>query len=136
MKATTLNAANGGLVEKLSPNLVPASIGWRSRRRDSSTRDASRDGLGAAAHILATCRWQGHAVHAFICPGDRTAQAHPRSFGVRTAGTVEDNTPVPLGAVPIVALAGALVPLAERAALKGGRTVHINDIPSFGCVSF
>lgn len=138
MKATALNAANGTLVEELS--LVPALIGWRSRRRDNSDRYASLDGLGAAAHILArTCRWQGHEVHPFICPGDGTAHAHPRSFDARKAGAFEDKIPLPLDAVPIVAPAGALVPLAESDIMKGGRVVrggvHMNDIPGFGYVS-
>lgn len=137
MKATALNAANGTLVEELSPNLVPALIGWRSLRRDGAARDKNLYGFSATAHALArTCRQQGHEVHAFICPGDGTAQAHPRSFDVRKAGTVEDNTPMPLDAVPNFAAAGALVPLAESAIVNGGRIVrdgvHINDTPRFG----
>lgn len=70
MPATTANAANRALVEELFPSLVPVSIGRRSRRRDSSARDASFDGLGAAALIVArACRWQGNEIHAVICPG-------------------------------------------------------------------
>ncbi|MBA4222145.1 MAG: hypothetical protein C0458_15570 [Methylobacterium sp.] len=53
MKATILNAANRARIEERSPYLVAASIGWCGRRRDGSARDASPDGFGAAAHILA-----------------------------------------------------------------------------------
>jgi len=139
MTATIQNAANHALVEGLSSLLVPATIGWHGRRRDSSARDASPDGFGAAARVLArTCRRQGHEVHAFIYPGDETAHAHARSFDARKTGTFEDKTPVLLDAGPI-APTGALVPLAESAIVKGGRIVrggvHANGIPGFSYVA-
>lgn len=123
MTATILNAANRALVEEFSSDRVP--IGWRSLLRNSAAQDKNLDGFGATAHVLAqTCRWQGHESHPFIRPGNGTAQAHPRSFDARKAGTVEDNTPVPL---------------AESSTVKGGRIVrsglHMNDIPGFGYVS-
>ena len=125
MTATILNAVNRALVEELSSDRVPASMGWNSLLSVGAAQDKNLDGFGATAHVLArTCRWQWQESHPFICPGDWTAQAHPRSFDARKAGTVEDNTPVQL---------------AESTTVKGGRIVHgglhMNDIPGSGYVS-
>lgn len=125
MKATILNAANRALVEERSPHLASASIRRCGRRRDGSAQDASPDGFGAAAHILArNWRRQRREVHSLIWPGEETAHAHARSADSRKTRTFGDKTPMPLDAAPIFAPSGALVPLAESATVKCGRIIH------------
>lgn len=126
---------------EIAPWLCAGLIGWRSYRmatEGAGEKDFALGlyGFGAAAHILAQVAiWQGRRVYAFTRAGDTAAQDFARSLGAVWAGASEELPPEPLDAAIIFAPVGALVPLALRAARKGGRVVcggiHMSDIPAF-----
>jgi len=119
-----------------APLLCAGLIGYRSLRM---TADAGRLGLygfGAAAHIITqVARSQGREVYAFTRAGDADKQEFARKMGADWAGDADALPPYPLDAAIIFAPAGALVPLALRAVVKGGTVVcagiHMDPIPSF-----
>lgn len=119
-----------------APLLCAGLIGWRCLKKAGGGRRIGLYGFGAAAHILAqVCRWQGREVYAFTSPGDKAAQAHACSLGVRWAGGSDESPPDILDAAIIFAPVGQLVPQALKAVRKAGRVVcggiHMSDIPSF-----
>ena len=119
-----------------APLLCAGLIGWRSLRIAGAARTIGLYGFGAAAHIIAqVCRWQGRKVFAFTRTGDVAAQEFARSLGAAWAGDSDTTPPELLDAAIIFAPVGPLVPLALKAAKKGGRVVcggiHMSDIPSF-----
>jgi propanol-preferring alcohol dehydrogenase len=119
-----------------APLLCAGLIGYRALVKAGDARSLGIYGFGAAAHIVAQVAvWQGRDVFAFTRAGDAAAQAFARSLGALWTGASEEMPPVPLDAAIIFAPAGHLVPLALRAARKGGRVVcagiHMSDIPSF-----
>ncbi len=119
-----------------APLLCAGLIGYRCLRKAGDARRLGIMGFGAAAHILAqVARYEGREIYAFTRPGDVTAQAYARGLGAVWAGDANDVAPVPLDAVIIFAPVGALVPLALRSVVPGGRVIcggiHMSDIPAF-----
>jgi propanol-preferring alcohol dehydrogenase len=130
--------ALGGFSDPVAaaPLMCAGLIGWRCLRKAGDAHRIGLYGFGAAAHILAQiCNWQGREVYAFTSPGDKVAQAHARSLGVRWAGGSGEVPPERLDAAIIFAPVGALVPHALASVRKGGRVVcggiHMSDIPAF-----
>ena len=120
----------------LAPLLCAGLIGWRSLLIAGECKNLGLYGFGAAAHIVAqVAKWQGRSVFAFTRPGDEATQAFARRLGATCAGGSDEMPPELLDAAIIFAPVGALVPLALRAIIKGGRVVcagiHMSDIPSF-----
>jgi propanol-preferring alcohol dehydrogenase len=119
-----------------APLLCAGLIGYRSLVAAGDGKRLGIYGFGAAAHIVCqVALWQGREVYAFTRPGDASAQAFARRLGVRWAGDSGAHPPEPLDAAILFAPVGALVPVALRATVKGGRVVcagiHMSDIPSF-----
>lgn len=123
-----------------APLMCAGLIGYRALRMAcEGAGDGKRLGLygfGAAAHIVAqVARHQGRTVFAFTRPGDDAAQGLARALGAAWAGGSDEAPPEPLDAAILFAPAGALVPTALRAVVKGGTVVcagiHMSDIPSF-----
>ncbi|MCC6131904.1 MAG: zinc-dependent alcohol dehydrogenase family protein [Acidobacteria bacterium] len=119
-----------------APLLCAGLIGYRSLRMAGDAHRLGLYGFGAAAHIVAQIAiHQGRSVLAFTRPGDLEAQSFARSLGAAWAGDSTETAPEPLDAAILFAPVGALVPLALRAVVKGGRVVcagiHMSDIPSF-----
>lgn len=121
-----------------APLLCAGLIGFRAYRL-AGLAGPSRLGLygfGAAAHIIAQiAAAEGHAVHAFVRPGDEQSARFARQLGAVWAGASDALPPEPLDAALIFAPVGALVPAALRAVRKGGAVVcagiHMSDIPAF-----
>ncbi len=121
-----------------APLLCAGLIGFRAYRL-AGLAGPSRLGLygfGAAAHIIAQIAVaEGHAVHAFVRPGDEQSTRFARQLGAVWAGASDALPPEPLDAALIFAPVGALVPAALRAVRKGGVVVcagiHMSDIPAF-----
>ncbi|MBX6331446.1 MAG: zinc-dependent alcohol dehydrogenase family protein [Gemmatimonadaceae bacterium] len=119
-----------------APLLCAGLIGYRSLRAAGEGERLGLYGFGAAAHIIAqVARYQGWRVFAFTRPGDVAGQRFARELGAVWAGDSTQLPPEPLDAAIIFAPAGALVPAALRAVVKGGTVVcagiHMSDIPSF-----
>jgi propanol-preferring alcohol dehydrogenase len=119
-----------------APLLCAGLIGYRALVMAGDAARLGIYGFGAAAHIVAqVARWQGRKVFAFTRSGDAAAQDFARALGAAWAGASDQPSPEPLDAAIIFAPVGALVPLALRAVVKGGRVVcagiHMSDIPSF-----
>lgn len=121
-----------------APLLCAGLIGFRAYRLADLPAQARLGlyGFGAAAHIIAQIAVaQGHAVHAFVRPGDEQSARFARQLGAVWAGASDALPPEPLDAALIFAPVGALVPAALRAVRKGGVVVcagiHMSDIPSF-----
>jgi alcohol dehydrogenase, propanol-preferring len=122
--------------EKAAPLLCAGLIGYRAWRLAGEAGTLGIYGFGAAAHIIAqVARHRGQRVFAFTRAGDRQAQDFARELGAEWAGSSEEAPPAPLDAALIFAPAGALVPAALRATVKGGTVVcagiHMSDIPRF-----
>jgi len=118
----------------LAPLLCAGLIGWRSLVAAGPGERIGIFGFGAAAHIITqVCTWQKRRVFAFTRPGDVAAQDFARSLGAAWAGGSDREPPEQLDAAIIFAPVGELVPVALRAARKGGRVVcggiHMSDIP-------
>ncbi|HET7911855.1 MAG TPA: zinc-dependent alcohol dehydrogenase family protein [Pseudolabrys sp.] len=121
---------------QIAPWLCAGLIGWRAYRMAGEGKTLGLYGFGAAAHILVqVAKWQGRRVFAFTRAGDESAQRFALSLGAAWAGASDQLPPDPLDAAIIFAPVGALVPIALRAAKKGGRVVcagiHMSSIPSF-----
>ena len=119
-----------------APLLCAGLIGYRSLAAAGDAERLGLYGFGAAAHIVAqVARHQGRRVYAFTRAGDTAAQQFARELGAAWAGASEARPPEPLDAAIIFAPAGALVPTALHAVVKGGTVVcagiHMTDIPSF-----
>jgi alcohol dehydrogenase, propanol-preferring len=119
-----------------APLLCAGLIGYRSLRAAGDARRLGLYGFGAAAHIVAqVALFEGREVFAFTRAGDREAQDFARSLGVHWAGDSTARPPEPLDAAIIYAPAGALLPVALQAVVKGGTVVcagiHMSDIPAF-----
>jgi alcohol dehydrogenase, propanol-preferring len=122
-----------------APLLCAGLIGYRTLSMAGDAKDAKRIGIygfGAAAHIVAqVARHQGRDVYAFTRPGDTEAQRLALALKAHWAGGSDELPPDPLDAALIFAPAGALVPAALKAIVKGGTVVcggiHMSDIPSF-----
>jgi propanol-preferring alcohol dehydrogenase len=119
-----------------APLLCAGLIGYRSLVAAGDAQRLGLYGFGAAAHIVAqVARHQGRRVFAFTRAGDTAAQGFARELGAAWAGPSDAPPPEPLDAAIIFAPAGALVPTALRAVIKGGTVVcagiHMTDIPSF-----
>lgn len=121
-----------------APLLCAGLIGFRAYRLAGLTGPAHLGlyGFGAAAHIIGQIAVaEGHAVHAFVRPGDEQSARFARQLGAVWAGASDALPPEPLDAALIFAPVGALVPAALRAVRKGGVVVcagiHMSDIPSF-----
>jgi propanol-preferring alcohol dehydrogenase len=121
-----------------APLLCAGLIGFRAYRLADLPTQARLGlyGFGAAAHIIAQIAVaQGHAVHAFVRPGDEQGARFARQLGAVWAGASDALPPEPLDAALIFAPVGALVPAALHAVRKGGVVVcagiHMSDIPSF-----
>ncbi len=121
---------------KAAPLLCAGLIGYRSYRMAGNFERLGIYGFGAAAHLIAqVAKAQGKTVYAFTRPGDSEGQAFAREVGAAWTGDSDSTPPERLDAAIIFAPAGGLVPLALRAADKGGTVVcggiHMSDIPSF-----
>jgi alcohol dehydrogenase, propanol-preferring len=119
-----------------APLLCAGLIGFRALHKAGEARRLGIYGFGAAAHIVAQlARFQGREVFAFTRPGDIRSQRFALDLGAAWAGGSDQLPPRPLDAAILFAPAGALVPAALRAVVKGGRVVcagiHMSDIPSF-----
>ena len=119
-----------------APLLCAGLIGYRSLRMAGDGQRLGLYGFGAAAHIVTqVAQFQGREVFAFTRPGDTVAQNFARGLGAVWAGSSEEAPPEPLDAAIIFAPAGALVPAALRAVIKGGTVVcggiHMSEIPAF-----
>jgi propanol-preferring alcohol dehydrogenase len=119
-----------------APLLCAGLIGYRSLRAAGDATRLGLYGFGAAAHIIAqVAAQQGRRVFAFTKPGDAEGQAFARRLGAAWAGGSNDAPPEHLDAAIIFAPVGALVPVALKAVVKGGRVVcagiHMSDIPTF-----
>jgi propanol-preferring alcohol dehydrogenase len=116
--------------------LCAGLIGYRSLVAAGDAERLGLYGFGAAAHIVVqVARHQGRRVFAFTRPGDTAAQRFALELGAVWAGGSDTLPPEPLDAGVLFAPVGALVPVALRAVVKGGRVVcagiHMSDIPSF-----
>jgi propanol-preferring alcohol dehydrogenase len=119
-----------------APLLCAGLIGYRSLRMTGDAHRLGIYGFGAAAHIVAqVARHQSREVYAFTRAGDADAQRFALELGAVWAGDSSQPPPELLDASIIFAPAGALVPAALRATVKGGVVVcggiHMSDIPSF-----
>jgi alcohol dehydrogenase, propanol-preferring len=119
-----------------APLLCAGLIGYRAYALAGAAPTLGIYGFGAAAHLIAqVALGQGRTVFAFTRPGDAEAQAFARRVGVHWAGGSDEAAPAPLDAALIFAPAGALVPAALAATVRGGRVVcagiHMSDIPAF-----
>ena len=119
-----------------APLLCAGLIGYRALRMAGDARRIGLYGFGAAGHIVAqVALHEGRAVFAFTRPGDAAGQAFAMSLGCGWAGDSTGTPPEPLDAAILFAPVGSLVPLALRAADRGGTVVcagiHMSDIPSF-----
>ena len=119
-----------------APLLCAGLIGYRALRMAGDGRRLGLYGVGAAAHIIAQVAvHQGRDVYAFTREGDTASQAFARELGAVWAGASTEPPPQALDAAILFAPVGALVPLALRAVMPGGRVVcagiHMSDIPSF-----
>lgn len=120
-----------------APLLCAGLIGYRAyRMAGEAAGRLGFYGFGASAHILAQLAVaQGRRVYAFTRPGDTVGQEFARGLGAVWAGDSTALPPEPLNAAIIFAPAGALVPAALAATIKGGTVVcagiHMSDIPSF-----
>lgn len=119
-----------------APLLCAGLIGYRAYRMAGAVSALGLYGFGAAAHILIQVAVaQGMRVYAFTRPGDAAAQDFARRLGAAWAGPSDVLPPEPLDAAIIFAPVGDLVPLALKAARKGGRVIcagiHMSDIPAF-----
>lgn len=122
--------------EEAAPLLCAGLIGYRAYRAAGEARRIGFYGFGSAAQILAQIATaEGRQVFGVTRDGDMDAQQLARECGAAWAGGVSDALPESLDAAIIFAPAGALVPLALRNVVKGGRVVcagiHMSDIPSF-----
>lgn len=120
----------------VAPLLCAGLIGYRAYTMVGDARRIGLYGFGDAAHILTQiAKAQGREVYAFTRPGDTTKQQFARDLGAVWAGGSDTAPPDPLDAAILFAAAGALVPAALRATVKGGTVVcaeiHMSDIPSF-----
>lgn len=93
-------------------------------------------GFVAAGHIVTqNARDQEQTIYVFTRAGDQDAQQLALSLGAAWAGASDDRPPGELDAAIIYAPVGGLMPVALRAARKGGRVVcagiHMSDIPAF-----
>jgi propanol-preferring alcohol dehydrogenase len=121
---------------RAAPLLCAGLIGYRAYRMAGDAPRLGFYGFGSAAHVLTqVARHDGREVFAFTRAGDDDAQHFARDLGAVWAGASEDAPPQPLDAAIIFAPVGALVPVALRAVVPGGRVVcagiHMSDIPSF-----
>jgi len=119
-----------------APLMCAGLIGYRSLRMAGDARRLGIYGFGAAAHIVAqVAAHQGREVYAFTRQGDAAATELARRCGATWSGPSDAPPPVELDAAIIFAPVGSLVPLALRAAARGGTVVcggiHMSDIPSF-----
>jgi propanol-preferring alcohol dehydrogenase len=119
-----------------APLLCAGLIGYRSLVKTGDAKRLGLYGFGAAAHIVTqVARFEGREIYAFTRAGDEQGQAFARSLGAAWAGGSNEIPPHELDAAILFAPAGQLVPLALRAAAKGGAVVcagiHMSDIPSF-----
>ena len=119
-----------------APLLCAGLIGYRSLVAAGAAERLGIYGFGAAAHIVAQlARREGRRVFAFTRPGDDEAARFARQLGAAWTGSSGDPPPEPLDAAIIFAPAGALVPAALRAVVRGGTVVcagiHMSDIPTF-----
>lgn len=119
-----------------APLLCAGIIGYRALRMCGDPRRLGIYGLGAAGHIVTqVAKFEGRDVFAFTRPLDHAAQALARQCGAVWAGDSTTSCPEPLDAAIIFAPVGELIPLALRAARKGGVVVcagiHMSDVPSF-----
>lgn len=119
-----------------APLLCAGLIGYRSYRRTGEARRIGIYGFGAAAHIITqVARFEGREIYAFTRRGDVAGQEFARRVGAVWAGDATSSPPGQLDAAIIFAPAGELIPLALKAAVKGGVVVcggiHMSDIPAF-----
>jgi propanol-preferring alcohol dehydrogenase len=119
-----------------APLLCAGLIGYRTLSLAGNAQRIGIYGFGAAAHIVAqVARHQGRSIYAFTRHGDVAAQQLALRLGAHWAGGSDETAPDLLDAALIFASAGALVPTALRAVVKGGTVVcggiHMSDIPSF-----
>jgi propanol-preferring alcohol dehydrogenase len=124
-----------GCDDALAPLLCAGFIGWRALLSAGQGTHLGLYGFGAAAHILAqVARSQGRSVYVFTKHGDKATQALAAQLRVTWIGASTELPPHELDAAIIFAPDGAVVPLALRAARKGGRVVcaglRMTDIPS------
>ena len=119
-----------------APLLCAGLIGYRSLVKAGNGKRLGIYGFGAAAHIVTqVAKYQQRDIYAFVRPGDEEAKQFALRLGAVWAGGSNELPPVKLNAAIIFAPAGELVPLALKAAGKGGIVVcggiHMSDIPSF-----
>jgi alcohol dehydrogenase, propanol-preferring len=119
-----------------APLLCAGLIGYRTLSMAGDAKRIGLYGFGAAAHIVAqVARHQGRDVYAFTRPGDTDAQHLAHTLEAHWAGGSDELPPDPLDAALIFAPAGALIPAALKAIVKGGAVVcggiHMSDVPSF-----
>jgi propanol-preferring alcohol dehydrogenase len=119
-----------------APLLCAGLIGYRAYAMTGDARRLGLYGFGAAAHLIAQLALrQGREVLAFTRAGDARSQAFARALGAAWAGPSDAQPPEPLDAAILFAPAGALVPQALAATVKGGMVVcagiHMSNIPSF-----
>jgi alcohol dehydrogenase, propanol-preferring len=119
-----------------APLLCAGLIGYRTLSMAGDAKRIGLYGFGAAAHIVAqVARHQGRDVYAFTRPGDTDAQHLALTLEAHWAGGSDELPPDPLDAALIFAPAGALIPAALKAIVKGGTVVcggiHMSDVPSF-----
>ncbi|MBI3674863.1 MAG: zinc-dependent alcohol dehydrogenase family protein [Rhizobiales bacterium] len=120
----------------LAPLLCAGLIGYRSLRMAGDAGRIGIFGFGAAAHLVTQVAiFEEREVYAFTRPGDLAAQTMARDLGCVWAGGSDEPPPEPLDAAIIFAPVGALVPLALKAARKGGTVVcggiYMSRIPAF-----
>jgi propanol-preferring alcohol dehydrogenase len=121
---------------ELAPLLCAGLIGYRSFKLAGPVSRLGIYGFGAAAHILCQiARHQGIEVYGFTRDGDQAAQDFALKLGARWAGGSSHAAPAEIDAAIIFAPVGELVPVALKAARKGGKVVcggiHMSDIPAF-----
>ena len=119
-----------------APLLCAGLIGYRSLMKTGEAKRLGIYGFGAAAHIITqVARFQGREVYAFTRHGDSEGQQFAKSLGAVWVGSSAALPPEQLDAAIIFAPVGGLVPLALKAAAKGGVVVcggiHMSDLPAF-----
>jgi alcohol dehydrogenase, propanol-preferring len=119
-----------------APLLCAGVIGYRTLEMAGDARRIGVYGFGAAAHIVAqVARYQGRTIYAFTRSRDVAAQQLALRSGASWAGSSDEAPPEELDAALIFAPAGALVPVALKALVKGGIVVcggiHMSEIPAF-----
>jgi propanol-preferring alcohol dehydrogenase len=124
-----------------APLLCGGIIGYRCLRLTGLSENEWKGarvglyGFGAAGHIcIQLARARGADV--YVCTRDRDRhQALAHELGATWVGDAAEAPPVKLNAAIIFAPAGELVPVALKAAAKGGTIVlggiHMSPIPSF-----